>query len=114
MQLAEGRNVIDAGVGAGVGEHDETVTHQDATAIRHDGAALPSGGPGPIYRCGRPSGNLSSILDLLRRLVDTDLNRNDLAGPAGAGPAQGAALKASSPTATLTWASVAQSPLAAS
>src|SRR5205807_6034677 len=31
----------------------------------------------------------SSILDLLRRLVDTDLNRNDLAGPAGAGPAQG-------------------------
>jgi hypothetical protein len=45
MQFAEGRNVIDAGVGAGVGEHHETVTHQDATAICHDDAALFSGGP---------------------------------------------------------------------
>src|SRR6476660_2112638 len=42
-----------------------------------------------LYTRGRrPSGNLSSILDLLRGLVDTELDRDDLTGPAVARPAQ--------------------------
>src|SRR5262245_3176859 len=36
MELAEGRNIVDARIGAGVGKHHEAVADQDATAIRHD------------------------------------------------------------------------------
>ena len=36
VQLAEGRDIVEAGIGARVGNHDEAVTHQNPAAIRHD------------------------------------------------------------------------------
>jgi hypothetical protein len=38
MELAEGRDVVDAGIGAGVGEHDEAVANEDSAAIGHGGS----------------------------------------------------------------------------
>jgi hypothetical protein len=39
MQLAEDRDVVDAGIGARVGDHDETIPHEDADTIRHGGSS---------------------------------------------------------------------------
>ena len=35
VQLAEGRDVVEAGIGAGVGDHHQTVPHQNSAAIGH-------------------------------------------------------------------------------
>src|SRR5688572_15643098 len=35
MKLAEGRDVVEAGIGAGIRDHDETVPHQNSAAIGH-------------------------------------------------------------------------------
>ena len=35
VQLAEGRDVVDARIGARVGDHDEAIAHEDADTIRH-------------------------------------------------------------------------------
>ena len=35
VQLAEGRDVVEAGIGARVRDHDQPVAHQDAAAIGH-------------------------------------------------------------------------------
>ena len=35
MQLAEGGDVVETGIGARVGDHDQTVAHQDSAAIGH-------------------------------------------------------------------------------
>src|SRR5271167_833800 len=35
MQLAEGRDVVEAGIGPGVGDHDQTVPHQHSATIGH-------------------------------------------------------------------------------
>ena len=35
MQLAEGRDVVEAGIGAGIRDHDETVPHQNSATIGH-------------------------------------------------------------------------------
>jgi hypothetical protein len=37
MELAEGRDVVDARIGAGVGEHDEAVANEDSATIGHGG-----------------------------------------------------------------------------
>ncbi len=35
VQLAEGRDVVEAGIGAGIGDHHQPVAHQNSAAIRH-------------------------------------------------------------------------------
>ena len=35
VQLAEGRDIVEAGIGAGVGDHHQTVPHQDSATIGH-------------------------------------------------------------------------------
>ena len=35
MELAEGRDVVEAGIGAGIRDHDETVPHQNSATIGH-------------------------------------------------------------------------------
>ena len=35
VQLAEGRDVVEAGIGARVGDHHQAVAHQDSAAIGH-------------------------------------------------------------------------------
>ena len=35
MQLAKGRDIVEPGVGARVGDHDEAVAHENATTIGH-------------------------------------------------------------------------------
>src|SRR5262245_65480957 len=86
VELAEGRNVVDASVGAGVGEHDKTVAHQDATAIRHDVRRAPAKRPYIPIPVANPQ-CASSILGLLRRLLDADLDRKRLADAAVTRPA---------------------------
>src|SRR5262249_13415583 len=88
VELAEGRNVVDAGVGAGIGEHDESVADQDATAIRHDVRRAPAKRPYIPIPVANPQ-CASSILGLLRRLLDADLDRKRLADAAVTRPAQG-------------------------
>src|SRR4029077_10872076 len=41
MQLAEGRHVVEAGIGARVADHDQTVAHQNPATIGHDDSASP-------------------------------------------------------------------------
>ena len=36
VQLAEGGDVVDARIGAGVGKHHQAVAHQNSAAIGHD------------------------------------------------------------------------------
>src|SRR6187399_317543 len=35
MELAEGRDVVEAGIGAGIRDHDEPVPHQNSATIGH-------------------------------------------------------------------------------
>src|SRR5207237_10765724 len=35
MELSEGRDVVEAGIGAGIRDHDETVPHQNSATISH-------------------------------------------------------------------------------
>src|SRR5882724_11709280 len=42
VELAEGRDVVEAGIGAGVGDHDEPVPHQDPATIGHSCVLEPS------------------------------------------------------------------------
>ena len=48
VQLAEGRDIVDAGVGAGVGEHDQAVADEDSTAIGHGDGRIPVGLVAPL------------------------------------------------------------------
>ena len=78
MELAEGRDVVEAGIGAGVRDHDEPVPHQNSATIGHSrspnapeffggqtssqfqggatpnsrGGACGGGGPGPLQAGG--------------------------------------------------------------
>ena len=38
VQLAEGADVVEAGVGAGVGQEDETLVQSECEAVRHQGS----------------------------------------------------------------------------
>ena len=79
VELAEGRDVVDTGIGAGVREHHETVAHQDATAISHDLRRAPAMRP---YIPMPAANRQCSTLDLVRRLLDADLGRDLLTGAA--------------------------------
>ena len=64
VQLAEGRDVVEAGIGAGVGDHDETVAHQDSAAIGHGAAPIQ---PAHCYSGdAMRGGNVASVLRLPR------------------------------------------------
>src|SRR5215467_11013159 len=58
VELAEGRDVIDASIGTGIGKHHEAVAHQDAAAIGHDVSTRSCPAGWAIYRCGWRTGNL--------------------------------------------------------
>src|SRR5262249_49568624 len=77
MELAEGCDVVDAGIGAGVREHHEAIADEDSTAIGHDEDA-PATAP-PLWRASGGRGNAGSALPLPRRLVHLDLHRQRLA-----------------------------------
>ena len=40
VQLAEGRDVVEAGIGARIGDHHQGVTHQNSAAIGHGRCVL--------------------------------------------------------------------------
>jgi len=42
VELAEGRDVVEAGIGAGIGDHDEAVPNQNPATIGHFPALEPS------------------------------------------------------------------------
>src|ERR1700722_7320311 len=35
MEFSEGRDIVEAGIGPGIGDHDEAVPHQHSAAIGH-------------------------------------------------------------------------------
>ena len=87
MQLAERRDVVDAGIGAGVGEHHQAVTNQNSAAIGHELARSPDREALIAIPAGRASNRRISSAIWRCGLVDMDIDRQRLAGAAVAGAA---------------------------
>src|ERR1700733_675289 len=110
VQLAEGRNVVDAGIGSRIGEHHEPLAHENSTAIGHRLRAPPC----CRYNDSRPAAAMAWRL-LSRPYWPTVMaTSSDSAPGPWCLPRTTAAPSESSPIATRTCASVGQKPAAGS
>src|SRR5262245_24989426 len=84
MKLAEGRNIVEAGIGTRIGNHDQTGANENSAAIGHGSKefliirrSIYSGGEGHRAIC-------TSGLHLLPGLIDVYRDFQSFAAPSGA------------------------------